>query len=95
MKSSIPETYVIVDALILYLYPREGKLQCSCPRCTSEFSEKNAVKIVQVQTGYVTIETILRTTQGVCCLLVCEPSFLLAAEEGGKLNLWVMNARWR
>ncbi|XP_022878359.1 uncharacterized protein LOC111396224 isoform X9 [Olea europaea var. sylvestris] len=73
---------------------REGKLQCSCPRCTSEFSEKNAVKIVQVQTGYVTIETILRTTQGVCCLLVCEPSFLLAAEEGGKLNLWVMNARW-
>ncbi|CAI9756151.1 unnamed protein product [Fraxinus pennsylvanica] len=73
---------------------REGKLHCSCPHCTSEFSEKNAVKIVRVQTGYVTIETILRTTQGVCCLLVCEPSFLLAAEEGGKLNLWVMNARW-
>ncbi|KAL2546615.1 DNA binding [Forsythia ovata] len=42
---------------------REGKLYCSCPRCTSEFSEKNAVKIVQVKTGYVTIETLLRTTQ--------------------------------
>ncbi|KAK4430102.1 hypothetical protein Salat_1310900 [Sesamum alatum] len=73
---------------------REGKLHCSCPACTSDCLEENAVKIVKLSSGYASLVTRLETTQGVCCLLVCEPSFLLAAEEGGKLKLWVMNSGW-
>ncbi|KAL0463714.1 UNVERIFIED_CONTAM: hypothetical protein Slati_0259000 [Sesamum latifolium] len=73
---------------------REGKLHCSCSACTSDFFEENAVKIVKLSSGYASLVTRLETTQGVCCLLVCEPNFLLAAEEGGKLKLWVMNAGW-
>ncbi|KAI3467220.1 hypothetical protein Pfo_023883 [Paulownia fortunei] len=75
-------------------YCREGKLNCSCPACTSDCFEKNAIKIVRLNRGYASLLTRLEMTQGVCCLLVCEPSFLLAAEEGGKLKLWVMNSGW-
>ncbi|GFP95321.1 hypothetical protein PHJA_001676400 [Phtheirospermum japonicum] len=75
-------------------YCREGKLHCSCQACTSDCLEKNAVKILKLNKGYGSLVTRLETSQGVCCLLVCESSFLIAAEEGGKLKLWVMNSGW-
>ncbi|XP_051122271.1 uncharacterized protein LOC127245435 isoform X2 [Andrographis paniculata] len=75
-------------------YCREGKVHCPCPACSLDCFEKNAVKIVKLNNGYASLVTRLETTQAVCCLLVCEPSFLLAAEEGGKLRLWVMNCEW-
>ncbi|KAL3824247.1 hypothetical protein ACJIZ3_020276 [Penstemon smallii] len=75
-------------------YCREGKLHCLCSACTSDCFKNNAVKIVQLNSGYVSLVTKLETTQDVRCFLVCEPSFLLAAEESGKLKLWVMNSRW-
>ncbi|XP_011078644.1 uncharacterized protein LOC105162332 [Sesamum indicum] len=73
---------------------REGKLHCSCPACTSDCFEENGVKIVKLSSGYASLVTRLETTQGVCCLLVCEPNILLAAEEGGKVKLWGMNSGW-
>ncbi|KAL9149122.1 hypothetical protein ABFS82_12G090300 [Erythranthe guttata] len=73
---------------------REGKLHCTCPDCTSDICERNAVKIVRLRRGYASLVTKLETAQGVCCLLVCEPSFLLAAEADGKLKLWIMNSAW-
>ncbi|KAL6528019.1 hypothetical protein OROHE_014969 [Orobanche hederae] len=75
-------------------YCRESKLHCSCQACTSDCFGKNAVKIIRLNRGYVTLVTRLQTSQCVCCLLVCGSSFLLAAEEGGKLKLWVMNSGW-
>ncbi|XP_073145770.1 uncharacterized protein [Henckelia pumila] len=73
---------------------REGKLNCLCAACTSDYVEENAVKIVKLNSGYVSLLARLETTHDVCCLLVCEPSFLLVAEEGGKLKLWHMNSTW-
>ncbi|KAL7123652.1 hypothetical protein ACP275_01G119200 [Erythranthe tilingii] len=73
---------------------REGKLDCPCWDCTSDICERNAVKIVRLKRGYASVVTKLKTAKDVCCLLVCEPSFLLAAEEDGNLKLWVMNYAW-
>ncbi|KAK6133918.1 hypothetical protein DH2020_032347 [Rehmannia glutinosa] len=87
------QSLVLLNSIITP-YCREGKLNCSCPACTSDCSQKNAVKILRLNRGYASLVTRLDTTQGVCCLLVCESSFLLTAEEGGKLKLWVMNSGW-
>lgn len=73
---------------------REGNIHCPCLSCTSDCLGDNALKIVQVKVGYVLVVTKLRTAQTVRCLLVCEPNHLLAADESGKLYLWVMNTRW-
>ncbi|CAK9142437.1 unnamed protein product [Ilex paraguariensis] len=73
---------------------REGKLHCVCSACTSDCFEKNAVKIVQVKLGYVLVIAKLKTADVVRCILVCEPSCLLAAEESGRLHLWIMNSTW-
>ncbi|XP_075518505.1 uncharacterized protein LOC142552644 isoform X3 [Primulina tabacum] len=91
----IPDTQALVLLnSIRTPYCRDGKLNCLCAACTSDCVEENAVKIVQLNSGYVSLLARLETTHDVCCLLVCEPSFLLAAEEGGKLKLWLMNSTW-
>lgn len=95
-RLSIHETlhFLEINKLCTFAF-REGKLHCSCQACTSDCFGKNAVKIIRLNRGYVSLVTRLQTTQCVCCLLVCGSSFLLAAEEGGKLKLWVMNSGWR
>nr|GEU39402.1 putative FY-rich, FY-rich, WD40/YVTN repeat-like-containing domain protein [Tanacetum cinerariifolium] len=75
-------------------YCREGSVDCQCSVCTSDSFEKNAVKVVQVKLGYVQIVCKLKTTNDVGSILVCEPSYLVAAEEGGRMNLWTMNSQW-
>ncbi|XP_027095896.2 uncharacterized protein [Coffea arabica] len=73
---------------------REGNIHCPCQLCTSDCFEKNAVKIVHIRVGYVSVINKLKTAQTVCCILVCEPNHLVAAEESGKLCLWVMDSTW-
>ncbi|CAH1417045.1 unnamed protein product [Lactuca virosa] len=75
-------------------YCREGGVKCQFSACTPDSFEKNAVKIVQVKLGYVHVVCKLKTTNSVCCILVCEPSYLLVAEESGRMNLWTMNSTW-
>ncbi|KAJ0449622.1 putative chromatin remodeling & transcription regulator FYR family [Helianthus annuus] len=75
-------------------YCREGSVNCGCSMCTSDCFENNAVKIVQVKLGYVQVVCKLQTTNDVCCMLVCEPSYLVASEESGTMNLWTMNSSW-
>ncbi|XP_042052237.1 uncharacterized protein LOC121797660 isoform X2 [Salvia splendens] len=87
------ESLVLLN-IIKIPHCREGKLECLCSACTSDGFEKNAVKIVKLNSGYASLVTRLKTAQGVCSLLVCEPNFLLAAEEDGKLKLWDMNSAW-
>ena len=70
-------------------------MDCQCSVCTSDSLEKNAVKVVQVKLGYAQVVCKLKTTEDVCCILVCEPGYLVAAEEGGRINLWTMNSQWR
>lgn len=76
-------------------HPREGKIDCSCSKCTSVLSEKNVLKIVQVEHGYVSVVTTLETVDNAHSILVCEPNRLVSVGESGKLQVWVMNSNWR
>ncbi|XP_048319035.1 uncharacterized protein LOC107429040 isoform X1 [Ziziphus jujuba] len=73
---------------------RQGRTTCLCSECALNFSEENAVKIVNVKVGYVSIVTKLRTVDRLNCLLVCEPDHLVAVGDSGRLHLWVMNSAW-
>ncbi|KAK8604295.1 hypothetical protein V6N13_099242 [Hibiscus sabdariffa] len=68
------------------------------PYCRSTVSlgcsKENAVKIVRVNPGYVSLVAKVETVQTVQCILVCENDFLLAAGKSGRLHLWVMNSTW-
>ncbi|RDY07456.1 hypothetical protein CR513_08429, partial [Mucuna pruriens] len=75
-------------------HPREEKIDCYCSTCTSVCSEKNALKIVQVEHGYVSVVTTLETVDNVHCILVCEPNRLVSVGESGRLQVWVMNSTW-
>ncbi|XP_052187785.1 uncharacterized protein LOC127798326 isoform X2 [Diospyros lotus] len=75
-------------------YCREGRMQCPCSACRSDCFEQNAVKVVQVENGYVSIVVKLKTVDTVRCILVCEPTYLVGIEESGRLHLWVMNPTW-
>ncbi|XP_019422414.1 PREDICTED: uncharacterized protein LOC109332026 [Lupinus angustifolius] len=74
---------------------REGKISCCCSACTSACcSEKNALKIVRVEHGYVSVVATLTTVDVVHCILVCEPNRLVSVGESGRLQVWVMNSTW-
>ncbi|KAI4357999.1 hypothetical protein L6164_001908 [Bauhinia variegata] len=73
---------------------REGKICCSCSTCTAHCSE-NAVKIVQVGQGYVSVVATLETVENMHCILVCEPNQLVSVGESGRLQVWIMNSSWR
>ncbi|KAG9155571.1 hypothetical protein Leryth_009968 [Lithospermum erythrorhizon] len=75
-------------------YCSDGNLKCSCGSCKANSCENYAVKIVQVKGGFVTVVTKMKTAGCVYCILVCGPTSLVAAEESGKLYLWVMNSSW-
>ncbi|XP_068653903.1 LOW QUALITY PROTEIN: uncharacterized protein [Aristolochia californica] len=74
---------------------REQNIHCLCLACTSDSCEENALKVVHVKCGYVSIVNKFRTLGRICCMLVCEPNYLLVVEEGGRLHVWVMNLTWR
>ncbi|KAK7360635.1 hypothetical protein VNO77_02643 [Canavalia gladiata] len=57
-------------------------------------SEKDALKIVQIEHGYVSVVTMLETVDNVHCILVCEPNRLVSVGESGRLQVWVMNSTW-
>ncbi|KAG6651186.1 hypothetical protein CIPAW_06G093500 [Carya illinoinensis] len=76
-------------------YCREGRIQCLCSTCKSDCLEENTVKIVQVKFGYVSVVVKLKAVEILHCILVCEPSHLVAVGESGRLHLWVMNSAWR
>ncbi|KAH9772326.1 FYR C-terminal domain-containing protein [Citrus sinensis] len=76
-------------------YCREGRSDCLCSTCTSHRLDENAVKIVKVKPGYVSVVAKLKTDDCVQCILVCKPKHLIAVGESGKLHLWEMNSSWR
>ncbi|CAL9164676.1 unnamed protein product [Musa hybrid cultivar] len=72
----------------------ERNINCSCPTCESDCHEENAVRVGQVNFGYVLPLAKLMTTERVSCILVCEPNYLIAAEASGTLHVWLMNCKW-
>ncbi|OMO93525.1 hypothetical protein CCACVL1_06455 [Corchorus capsularis] len=75
-------------------YCREGKIDCICPICSSGCSNENAVKIVQVNPGYVSLVAKMKTVENLQCILVCKNNYLVAGGKSGRLHLWVMNSTW-
>ncbi|PSR88377.1 Histone-lysine N-methyltransferase [Actinidia chinensis var. chinensis] len=75
-------------------YCRERKMQCQCSACRSDCFENNALNVVQVKHGYVSVVVNFKTVDNVHCILVCEPNYLVCVEESGTLHLWVMNSTW-
>ncbi|KAJ8548037.1 hypothetical protein K7X08_021273 [Anisodus acutangulus] len=73
---------------------RKADMKCQCSLCALNVFEANAVKIVQIRNGYVSLITKLKTTLRVCWILVCPPDHLVAVDESGKLYIWVMNSQW-
>ncbi|KAL6192894.1 hypothetical protein ACLB2K_033980 [Fragaria x ananassa] len=73
---------------------RQGKTHCLCTTCASSCSEEDAVKIVQVKLGYVSLVTRLKAAQSQRCILVCEPNNLVSVGKSGRLHLWVMDSTW-
>ncbi|GMH15255.1 hypothetical protein Nepgr_017096 [Nepenthes gracilis] len=75
-------------------YCRECKYDCLCSSCASHCFEECAVKIVQVNLGFVSVIMKLKTFHPVQCILVCEPDQLIAVDVSGRMYLWVMNPTW-
>lgn len=83
----------VVDINLMCL--REQNINCLCLACTSDCCDENAVKVVRVQPGYVSVVVKLTATESVYCILVCEPCYLVAVGESGRLHVWIMNSTWR
>ncbi|EFH69666.1 predicted protein [Arabidopsis lyrata subsp. lyrata] len=75
-------------------YCRKRETDCSCLICTSACFEENAVRIVQVKTGHVSLVTKLQADDSVQCVVVCDPNNLIAAVKSGNLIVWAMNSHW-
>lgn len=75
-------------------YCREKNLHCLCSNCESCCFEENAIKVVQIQLGYVSLVLRLNTIHRVHRLLVCEPQHLVALDESGRIYIWAMNPTW-
>ncbi|RZC61016.1 hypothetical protein C5167_022772 [Papaver somniferum] len=86
--------YLVLPNSIKAASCRNQSALCSCSVCKSDCLEENALKIVHVKLGYVAPVAKLKTGESVCCILVCEPNHLVAAEENGGLHVWAMNSRW-
>lgn len=74
---------------------RERKISCPCSTCASVSSDDNAVRIVQVNVGYVTVVVSLKTVDRILSILVCEPNYIVATGESGRLHSWIMDSKWR
>lgn len=86
---------LIIDDIHVNLPFREQSFDCSCTNCTSDYTEENTVEIVHVNFGYVSSVIKLVTMDRVSSILACEPNYLIAVEQSGKMHFWVMNLEWR
>ncbi|MCH82195.1 F/Y rich carboxy-terminal protein, partial [Trifolium medium] len=86
--------YIVLIGSIKTPNCREGKIDCCCSTCTSVCSEKNALKIVHVESGYVSVLATLEAVEDSHCILVCEANRLVSVGESGRLQVWVMNSTW-
>lgn len=87
------KSVVIVDS-IKAPRCRDQNFNCSCTDCTLCHSEEYTVEIVQMNFGYVSSAVRLPTTEKVSFILACEPNYLIAVMQSGKLHVWVMNLEW-
>ncbi|KAF9591574.1 hypothetical protein IFM89_004628 [Coptis chinensis] len=75
-------------------YCRDRSIHCSCSLCTTVCFDENAIQIIHVKLGYVSLVAKMKTDDSVLSILVCEPSHLVALEKNGRLQVWAMNSTW-
>ncbi|PIA57660.1 hypothetical protein AQUCO_00600414v1 [Aquilegia coerulea] len=85
---------LVISNSIKAPYCRGRSIHCVCSVCNSACSEENAVKIIHVKLGYVSLAAKLKTEDNVHSILVCEPSHLIALEKNGRVIVWSMNSMW-
>ncbi|KQJ81390.1 uncharacterized protein LOC100827244 isoform X2 [Brachypodium distachyon] len=74
---------------------RMQNIDCSCSLCKFDQHDDNSLKIVSVNCGYSSLLTKLMPYGTVSSFLICEPNYVVAAEDSRKLHIWKMVAGWR
>ncbi|KAI4302182.1 hypothetical protein MLD38_037963 [Melastoma candidum] len=75
-------------------YCRKNDITCSCSICASVPFTENAIRVVQVNFGYVAVLLELKSFDRIVSVLVCEPDYLVALGESGRMQVWLMNQSW-
>ncbi|XP_024311690.1 uncharacterized protein LOC100827244 isoform X3 [Brachypodium distachyon] len=73
---------------------RMQNIDCSCSLCKFDQHDDNSLKIVSVNCGYSSLLTKLMPYGTVSSFLICEPNYVVAAEDSRKLHIWKMVAGW-
>ncbi|KAJ0963524.1 hypothetical protein J5N97_028646 [Dioscorea zingiberensis] len=79
---------------VLAPHCREQNASCSCSKCKADDCDENTIEIVHLEYGYVSSVAKLVTMEKMSCISVCEPNYLIAVEESGRLHVWIMNPTW-
>ncbi|XP_047051180.1 uncharacterized protein LOC124656491 [Lolium rigidum] len=73
---------------------RIQNIDCSCSICKLNQCDDNSLKIVSVNFGYISLLTKLVPHGAVSCFLICEPNYVVAAEDSRNLHIWMMATGW-
>uniref|UniRef100_A0ACD5Y481 Uncharacterized protein n=1 Tax=Avena sativa TaxID=4498 RepID=A0ACD5Y481_AVESA len=73
---------------------RMQSIDCSCSICKLDQCDDNSLKIVSVNFGYISLLTKLMPYGTVSCFLICEPNYVVAAEDSRNLHIWMMVTGW-
>ncbi|CAM0950618.1 unnamed protein product [Alopecurus aequalis] len=73
---------------------RMQSIDCSCSMCKLDQCDDNSLKIVSVNFGYISLLTKLMPYGAVSCFLICEPNYVVAAEDSRNLHIWMMVTGW-
>ncbi|OMO72056.1 hypothetical protein COLO4_27850 [Corchorus olitorius] len=90
-------TFPFSEKDVAYNSPQMGNFLfylTALKRLIAGCSNENAVKIVQVNPGYVSLVAKMETVENLQCILVCKNNYLVAGGKSGGLHLWVMNSTW-
>ncbi|KAL6863786.1 hypothetical protein ACP4OV_016689 [Aristida adscensionis] len=86
--------FLVLLSSVRIPFCRMQRIDCSCSMCKLNQHEDNSLKIVSVNSGYVSIVTKLRPYGTVSCILICEPNYIVAAEDSRNLHIWMMVNGW-
>ncbi|XP_062208252.1 uncharacterized protein LOC133909716 isoform X3 [Phragmites australis] len=86
--------FLVLLSSIRIPFCRMQSIDCSCSVCKLDGFEDNSLKIVSVNFGYVSLVTKLIPCGTVSCILICEPNYIVAAEDSRNLHIWKMVTGW-
>lgn len=94
LQFTLDGQFLVLPSSIRIPCCRMQSIDCSCSLCKSDQCEDNSLKIVSVNFGYVSLLTKLVPYGTVLCILICEPNYVVAAEDSRNLHIWMMSTGW-